>query len=215
MTNGLGLGKLGEGPLGGGYYPTSPVPSYSYTEEIEFRNLISQFENGAEQRRKKWSRGKHVFTLIYKALTQAELISLWDFYLTMNGSFESFWYKDLNLMNGGISLINTTPTDGGSGYAANDILTVTSEGFNGTVKVLTVNGSGVIQTLQTAPVTPGIGYKTGSGKTTIGGTESGATINITSIKNNIYKVRFLEDKMSYEMFSYQIMKSGLKFIEVF
>lgn len=79
-----------------------------------------------------------------------------------------------------LGTIVAAPTAGGTGYTANDILNV-SEGDYGTVKVLTVDGGGVVQTLQVAPVTPGSGYSVGSGKVTTGGTGTGCTIEIATI----------------------------------
>ncbi len=76
-------------------YPASPIPSYSYTKEVQYKTITSQFENGAEQRRNKWSQGKRLFTLIYNALTVAEATTLHDFFIARKGSFESFSYVDL------------------------------------------------------------------------------------------------------------------------
>ncbi len=195
-------------------FPVSPIPQYSYTTDIEFKTLTSQFENGAEQRRSKWSRGKMQITLAYNVLTKAQIALLWSFYIVRKGSFETFYFTDLNLITGGISTIHTTPTAGGTGYTANDILTVTTGGRLGTVKVNTVN-LGVITAMYASPEVAGVGYTTGTGKATVGGTGSGATINITAIANNIYTVRFLEDRMSFEVFTYNLQKTGLKLIEVF
>jgi hypothetical protein len=76
-------------------YPTSPKPSYSVVKDINYKTLISNFENGAEQRRNKWSQGKLSFSLVYKILTAAQMTILWDFYIARKGSFESFTYTDV------------------------------------------------------------------------------------------------------------------------
>jgi len=75
-------------------YPTSPAPSYSFGKQVQFKTLISAFENGAEQRRPKWSAGKHLFTLTYKVLNLTEVGTLWAFYLARKGSYEAFTYVD-------------------------------------------------------------------------------------------------------------------------
>jgi uncharacterized protein (TIGR02217 family) len=75
-------------------YPASPIPSFSFSKEIGYRTLISNFENGAEQRRNKWSQGKRQFTLTYKTLTLTEVTVIWDFFVARKGSFESFDYVD-------------------------------------------------------------------------------------------------------------------------
>lgn len=84
-----------------------------------------------------------------------------------------------DLVNNKISTVNSTPTAGGSGYAANDILDV-AEGFGGKVKVDTVDGSGGVTSVSLHQAGYG-GYTTGTGKETRGGSGSGCTINITAV----------------------------------
>jgi len=80
---------------------------------------------------------------------------------------------------GGISVLNPTPTAGGSGYQVDQILTITGTG--GTARITSVGSGGTVTgvVLETA----GSGYTTGAGKATtvtpIGG--SGCTLNITTI----------------------------------
>lgn len=73
---------------------------------------------------------------------------------------------------------------GGTGYGVGDVLTITQSGASGgQVTVATVDGSGVILTLESAITARGTGYATGTGLATTvspsGGT--GATINITAV----------------------------------
>lgn len=75
-------------------YPSSPVPQWIYTKGVQFKTLISPFENGAEQRRPKWGQGKVTFSLMYNAITDAEFTTLWDFYVARKGSNESFTFTD-------------------------------------------------------------------------------------------------------------------------
>jgi hypothetical protein len=76
-----------------------------------------------------------------------------------------------------------TMANGGSGYHVNDILTIVQGGAQlGTIKVLTVNGSGTILTWSL--LTYGTGYSVANDLATtvlpVGG--SGATFNITAIE---------------------------------
>ena len=64
----------------------------------------------------------------------------------------------------------------GTGYSANDILTIAG-GTGGTVRVLTVGGSGEVTSIQIA--NPGTGYSAATGAATTGGTGSGCTITTT------------------------------------
>jgi hypothetical protein len=69
--------------------------------------------------------------------------------------------------------------DGGSGYVANNILTVTGcGGTGGTVTVTTVS-SGVVTAITITR--PGTGYVVGTNCATTGGAGTGATINITAV----------------------------------
>lgn len=78
---------------------------------------------------------------------------------------------------GHIISVNTVPTAGGSGFTANDVLTLITGDSTATVTVLTVDGSGVVLTVALKSV--GSGYSTGTGQATGGGTGTGATIEVT------------------------------------
>lgn len=73
-------------------YPSGPPASYVFTGAIQFKTLISAFENGVEQRRKKWGQGKPSFSLIYDVLTSSEMDILYDFYVARSGSYEAFYF---------------------------------------------------------------------------------------------------------------------------
>lgn len=64
----------------------------------------------------------------------------------------------------------------GSGYTAGDILTIAG-GTGGTVRVLTVDGSGAVTSIQIA--NPGSGYSAATGAATTGGTGTLCTITTT------------------------------------
>jgi len=64
----------------------------------------------------------------------------------------------------------------GTGYTANDVLTIAG-GTGGTVRVLTVGGSGEVTSIVIA--NPGTGYSAATGAATTGGTGSACTITTT------------------------------------
>lgn len=64
----------------------------------------------------------------------------------------------------------------GSGYTANDVLAIAG-GTGGTVRVLTVDGSGAVTSIQI--INPGSGYSAATGAATTGGTGTGCTITTT------------------------------------
>jgi uncharacterized protein (TIGR02217 family) len=75
-------------------FPTSPQPLKLYRKQIQFSTNIVVFENGVEQRSQTWPTGKQGFTLQYDVLTQAEMQTLWDFYVARGGAYESFYFLD-------------------------------------------------------------------------------------------------------------------------
>lgn len=81
----------------------------------------------------------------------------------------------------GVTVLNPTPTAGGTGYLAGQILTITTGGTGATARILTVSTAGAV--LSVSLETCGSGYTTGSGKATTvnvtGG--SGCTLDITTI----------------------------------
>jgi preprotein translocase subunit Sec61beta len=84
------------------------------------------------------------------------------------------------LSSGAIKTLAAAPTAGGTGYAPDDVLTITTGGTGGRARVLTAPG-GVVGTVQL--IASGSGYTTGTGKATAvspaGGT--GCTLNITAV----------------------------------
>ncbi len=75
-------------------YPTSPQPIKVQTASITYKTLVSESEDGYEQRRMVWPRGKRKFELQYDVLTQTEMQTLWDFYVTCSGMYNSFTFFD-------------------------------------------------------------------------------------------------------------------------
>lgn len=80
-----------------------------------------------------------------------------------------------------IGTVAAAPTAGGSGYAVGDILSVTTGGTGGQVKVATLSGSAIATITLWNPGTGG--YTTGAGKATtaVTGIGTGATINIATV----------------------------------
>lgn len=76
-----------------------------------------------------------------------------------------------------IATVTSAPTNGGTGYTVNDVLTIT-EGTGGTVTATAVS-AGIITAVSLT--TSGSGYTTGAGKATTGGTGTGATIEILTL----------------------------------
>jgi hypothetical protein len=75
-------------------YPASPIPSFSQVITGEYKTLISQFDSGAEQRRRLLRFPKRTVNINYKTLTVTETETLRAFFRKVFGSSESFWWVD-------------------------------------------------------------------------------------------------------------------------
>jgi phage-related protein len=71
-------------------------PDYVYDEEIQYKTLISQFENGYEQRRGKWANPLRKFTLVYNNRTTTEIGTLKTLFTTKLGALTSFTWTNPN-----------------------------------------------------------------------------------------------------------------------
>jgi hypothetical protein len=61
--------------------------------QIQFKTLVSQFDDlGEKKRKQKWLYPKRHPTIIYKGITKANGRTLWQFYLSRKGSYEAFNY---------------------------------------------------------------------------------------------------------------------------
>ena len=78
---------------------------------------------------------------------------------------------------GGLATVGVTAA--GLGYVVNDILTLTTGGGAGQVRVTSTGGGGTITGLSVETV--GTGYNTGGGQAVTGGTGTGATVNVTAV----------------------------------
>ena len=74
-------------------FPTSPQPIKTFTFGAEHKVLVSNSEDGYEQRRYIWPAKKRKFTLIYDVLSQVEMQTLIDFYNNIaSGIYNTFNY---------------------------------------------------------------------------------------------------------------------------
>lgn len=138
-------------------YITDPVPEYSYEEELRFRTLISQFENGTEQRRDAWSQPKKIFTLRYNVKTREEIDRLWNFYQLCKGPFKAFNFQ--------------------------------------------------------SPVTPMLPYDQVTAWWPLHEGEGTKTDDWNGFIYPVYSCRFLEDRLSYEEFSFRLRRTGIQIIQ--
>lgn len=82
----------------------------------------------------------------------------------------------------GITVLNPTPTAGGTGYAVGDLFNITTGGTVGKGRVEAISAGGVVTAVSL--YSAGINYTTGAGKATTiisGAGNNGLTVNITTV----------------------------------
>lgn len=113
------------------------VEAYSFGPE--FKTAVSEFGNGGEQRRQKWSRQRYHFYLSFNGLSDTVINAIRVFFEARAGAYEAFNFPNyaqkisgtrLALAEGGAGA--DTITDSSSGFV--------TTGFNSNIQVC-VNGS--------------------------------------------------------------------------
>ncbi len=69
--------------------------SVNVSPSTKFTTLISAFEDGAEQRRRKVQNERNAFELNYGVLTKEQYKSMQDFYIARSGAFDNFLFEHL------------------------------------------------------------------------------------------------------------------------
>lgn len=193
------------------------TPHYSFVEGIFQRTLISQFESGFEHRRGMWSRARRTFTVRLSPLTLeddgacAGARTLWEFFEDHGHALKTFLFLSLNdptIVGESIDPAGTTQsysyvTDNPNVVPSS--LTITAPTGN-----LTDNGLGGItgSNLLAGSIT----YRTGLIEIDFASAPGGT---ITAGYRFYRRVRFDEEPLSSENFSFKLYGAGIRMLEVF
>ena len=71
-------------------------PDFVIEETVEYKTLISEFESGVEQRRRKWENPIRKWTLRFRTRTLSEMNAVKDFFISRYGAFGSFTWTNPN-----------------------------------------------------------------------------------------------------------------------
>jgi len=71
-------------------------PDFVFEETPEFHTLLTQFENGAEQRRAKWSSPRRKWRLVFRNRYKSEYEAIRDFFIEKMGAYGSFTWDNPN-----------------------------------------------------------------------------------------------------------------------
>jgi uncharacterized protein (TIGR02217 family) len=72
------------------------TPDFPVVETPRFNTLVSTFDNGAEQRRSKWTAPLREFSLQFKNRDKSEFDTLVAFFNSMLGAFTAFTFTNPN-----------------------------------------------------------------------------------------------------------------------
>lgn len=71
-------------------------PDFVVDETVQYKTLISEFENGVEQRRRKWANPLRKWTLRFQQRTKTEMENIRDFFMGKYGALTSFTWTNPN-----------------------------------------------------------------------------------------------------------------------
>ena len=171
-----------------------------FGERVGWNTLVTRYEDGKEQRRKKWSVPKRLFTIVLRGRTDTVMGQVWDFYNSRSGAFDTFYFENKNespianeyLGSGDNSStiynLDNYPIPSGSPTSLTVDDVVQSEGADYTI----VRSTGVI-TFLSAP----------------------ASGDIYADYAFCRKVRFAENNLTREMFNYKLYNADFGLLQVF
>jgi len=71
-------------------------PDFVFEETLEYKTLVSEFENGVEQRRRKWANPLRKWTLRFHNRTKADMEVVRDYFKNRYGAFMAFTWTNPN-----------------------------------------------------------------------------------------------------------------------
>ena len=171
-----------------------------FVEEIQFKTLVSEFDDlGEEQRKQKWLYPKRRVTLRYRLIAKSDAETLWEFYLARKGKYESFnfffphsdSYEGEYVGSGdGSTTVFNLPSKSGASYAVYIDSVAQSEGSDYTF------GSGT-------------GTDGADKVTFVSAPEEGERITYDFTGNLKIHCRFADDLQRFEMFVMWLTTMGI------
>lgn len=69
-------------------------PQFVYIDQTDWRTVISQFESGKEQRRKKWTTDRKRFHVVFNALDKTTADAIKALYNEKYGAYDTFSFTN-------------------------------------------------------------------------------------------------------------------------
>ena len=178
-------------------FPETPALQYPLEITQRHRTIVSAFDGGQEQRRRKSVFPVYDVTVTYNALTVSDIDILWAFYREMGGSYQEFYFFTTSTeesheglyvgIGDGVTTIFDIP-----GIIAG-AATVYVDGLAGSYSLLTGGGSEGSDRVEftAAP-------------------DEGAILSCDIVGQHRIKCRFAEDEMTKELFTYRLYRTGIR-----
>lgn len=169
-----------------------------FDEGIDWNTLITNYEDGTEQRRKKWSRPKRKYVVPVRSRTPLVMTQIWDFYNARCGAFDTFYFVNPN---------ENPVTDEilGSGDASRQVFNLTNYPLPSGSITLTCGPTNFIETTHYT-------LTRATGEITFITAPSGDSVKATY--NFCRVVRFADDDLTRELFNYRLYNGEMRFREV-
>lgn len=69
-------------------------PDFGFEERKSYANLVTSYESGAEQRRRKFTSPKRVFTLRFTNISKTDADAIFAFYTAREGTYGTFTWNN-------------------------------------------------------------------------------------------------------------------------
>lgn len=178
-------------------FPTSPQPTFPYAIEPEWRTLVTEFDSGEEQRRKKWTYSHYNIRLSYYGLETSAVNNLYEFYMARQGAYEAFSFFDP------LGASTHTGLYVGTGDGATTAFDLPGKQI--TSKAVYVNGTTIATTVSTAGGTDGVDSLRFSVAPT-----STQVITCDFVGTLRVRCRFAEDRLSKQNFEKAMFSAGIE-----
>jgi len=168
-----------------------------FEEDINWQTLVTRYEDGKEQRRQKWSQPKRGYSISLRGRTNTIMQQVWDFYNARNGAYETFYFENPNENPVTAEAVGT-----GTGSETNFQL----DHYPLPSGAITITVGGISKT-ETTDYT----LTRSTGAIVFGSGQTGAVV---ATYDFCRIVRFVEDKLTRELFNYRVYNADLKLVQV-
>jgi len=179
------------------------TPEFDLSEDIQYQTVIFNTRSGKEKRRALLTTGQRSLNARLKFNSETAINSIWDFFRQRKGKYDTFFTK----------FPTEYYTEGeiiGTGDAAETAFDLDFFPIDIDTDNITIYFDGVAQP---SGWTPTNNYTTEIATITFDSAPSGSVV-ITADYEYYFQVRFADDELSRQLVAYQLLHTGLQFLEI-